>query len=71
MHEQRFTAVMAWWYSNGGGRLANGVLDMNGPEWLDNVLKEMNDDAAKGKPQEKRLTVREFIRKFGYARRGP
>ena len=44
---------------------------MNGPEWLDNVLKEMNDDAAKGKPQEKRLTVREFIRKFGYARRGP
>lgn len=43
---------------------------MNGSEWLDDISKEMNDDGAKGEPQEARLTVREFIGKFGYARRG-
>ena len=42
---------------------------MNGSEWLDNVSKGMNDDAAKGAPLAS-LTVREFIGKFGYARRG-
>ena len=46
------------------------VCDMNGSEWLDDVLEEMNDDAAKGKPREKRLTVRKFIRNLGYERRG-
>ena len=42
---------------------------MNGSEWLDDISKGMNDDNAEGAPLAS-LTVREFIGKFGYARRG-
>ena len=43
---------------------------MNGFEWLDDVAKKIEDDAGKGVASETRLTVREFLGKFGYARRG-
>ena len=43
---------------------------MNGSEWLDDVSKKISDDATEVASSETRLTVREFIGRFGYARRG-